>query len=58
MKSNIFIPVRSPAKVELPGREIYFLMGEENIFKMLEDFYLELEKCVIRDLFSKDIVAA
>ena len=33
-------------------------MGQENIFKMLEDFYLELEQSSIRHLFPDDVVAA
>jgi hemoglobin len=33
-------------------------MGEENIFKMMEDFYQELEKSSLRPLFPADMVAA
>jgi hemoglobin len=39
----------------LPDPHIYERMGEENIFKMLEDFYLELEKSSIRSMFPEDI---
>jgi hemoglobin len=30
-------------------------MGEENIFKMISDFYVELEKSEIRHLFPSDM---
>ena len=33
-------------------------MGEENIFKMLSDFYQELEKSPIRSLFPSDMEEA
>jgi hemoglobin len=33
-------------------------MGEENIFKMMEDFYGELEQSSLRGLFPADMVAA
>lgn len=33
-------------------------MGQDNIFAMLRDFYLELERSPIRRLFGPDMVAA
>jgi hemoglobin len=33
-------------------------MGEENIFAMMRDFYLELEKSSVSHLFPKDMMAA
>jgi hemoglobin len=33
-------------------------MGQAAIFRMAEDFYVELEKSPIRDLFPDDMVAA
>jgi hemoglobin len=33
-------------------------MGSENIVQMLEDFYLELEKSEIRDMFPPDMQSA
>jgi hemoglobin len=33
-------------------------MGEENIFRMMSDFYVELEKSEIRHLFPSDMQAA
>jgi hemoglobin len=41
-----------------PSRDIYPLMGEENIFKMLSDFYKELEKSPIRTMFPPDMEEA
>ncbi|RME91686.1 MAG: hypothetical protein D6767_04695, partial [Candidatus Hydrogenedentota bacterium] len=45
-------------KGKRPNPKIYEIMGEENIFKMLEDFYKELEKTEIRPLFPKNMVAS
>ena len=33
-------------------------MGEDQIFRMLEDFYRELEKSSLRGMFPPDVVAA
>jgi hemoglobin len=33
-------------------------MGEANIFKMIQDFYLELENSSIRQLFPKNMIEA
>ena len=56
MTRQIYIPPRP--QVNPPSREIYGVMGEANIFQMIEDFYLELEQSSIRHLFPKDMVAA
>lgn len=56
-KLNLYIPPEGPPSVT-PSHEIYPLMGEANIFKMLEDFYLELEKSSIRSMFPKDMKEA
>ena len=56
MDREIFIP--QPPQVEPPSKDIYGVMGEENIFKMLEDFYLELGASEIRGMFPDDVVAA
>lgn len=58
MNDQIYVPPGGPPQVEPPSKEIYAAMGEENIFKMLEDFYMELEKSSIRHLFPKDMVRA
>ena len=39
----------------LPNPQIFAIMGEDRIFKMLEDFYSELEKSSIRHLFPQDM---
>lgn len=51
---KFYTPPEGPPHVT-PSHEIYPLMGEENIFKMLEDFYLELEKSSIRSMFPQDM---
>jgi hemoglobin len=45
----------NPQQIISPSREIYGVMGEENITRMVEDFYAELEKSAIRDMFPGDM---
>lgn len=47
-----------PGQVPPVSREIYALMGEDNIRAMLRDVYLEFEKSEIRHMFPKDVVKA
>ncbi|MBS4166413.1 Uncharacterized protein NEOC65_001499 [Neochlamydia sp. AcF65] len=54
---SIYVPPGGPPSVT-PSHEIYHLMGEHNIFKMLEDFYLELDKSAIRKMFPADMKEA
>ena len=56
MRREIYIP--QPPRVEPPSKEIYALMGEANIFKMLEDMYSELAQSTIREMFPEDMVEA
>ncbi len=58
MEREIYVPPMQPGQIPAPSREIYGLMGEENIFAMLEDFYRELEQSAIRAMFPEDMVAA
>lgn len=58
MNRNIYIPPEGPPRVAPPSREIFAVMGQDNIFKMLEDFYLELEQSSVRHLFPTDMKAA
>ncbi|MCB0194339.1 MAG: hypothetical protein KDJ65_20480 [Anaerolineae bacterium] len=58
MNRKIYVPSGGPPQINPPSREIYGLMGQENIFKMLEDFYVELGQSPIRHLFPDDVVAA
>jgi len=57
MERDIYTPPGGPPQSG-PSREIYALMGEENIFKMLLDLYRELEKSPIRSLFPSDMEEA
>ncbi|MFG0274946.1 MAG: hypothetical protein ACF8QF_07810 [Phycisphaerales bacterium] len=55
---EVHIPVGGPPRVERPNPEIYARMGEDAIFRMLEDFYLRLAESEIRWMFPDDIVEA
>jgi hemoglobin len=57
MNREIYVPPQGPPQGG-PSRDIYPLMGEENIFKMLSDFYKELEKSSIRAMFPSDMEEA
>jgi hemoglobin len=54
----VYVPPIDPAMIPPPSREIYGLMGEANIVRMIEDFYRELERSTLRPLFPSDMVAA
>lgn len=58
LNRQIYVPAINPGQIAAPSREIYDLMGEENIFSMMADFYSELEKSSIRNMFPLDMVAA
>ncbi len=58
MEREIYVPPEGPPQGPRPNPEIYAIMGEENIYKMLSDFYAELEKSPIRSLFPPDMEAA
>lgn len=58
MDREIYVPPEGPPRVSAPSREIYGVMGEENIFQMLEDFYVELAQSEISHLFPEDVVTA
>lgn len=53
-----YVPPEGPPENILPSPEIYAKMGENAIYQMLEDFYLELGKSSIHHLFPKDIKEA
>ena len=55
---QIHIPVGGMPRVVMPSRDVYAVMGEENIFAMLADFYVELEASEIRGMFPKDMARA
>ena len=54
----VYVPPGGPPQDIAPSREIYARMGEENIFRMAEDFYRALEQSDIRPLFPPDMVEA
>ena len=59
MKKEIYvIPGASPNQGLPPSREIYGAMGEENIFRMLSDFYAKLGQSDIKDMFPKNLEKA
>lgn len=51
---QVYVPPEGPPH-ERPNPEIYKIMGENNIFLMLEDFYLELGQSSIREMFPEDL---
>lgn len=55
---RIYVPPQGPPQDVLPSQEIYGKMGEDAIYQMLEDFYSELEKSSIRNLFPSDMKTA
>lgn len=55
---SIYIPPGGPPQDILPSNKIYEGMGEEAIYRMLEDFYLELGKSSISHLFPRDVKKA
>lgn len=58
MSRRVYVPPINPSQIPPPSREIYGIMGEANISRMMEDFYRELEQSSLRPLFPADMVAA
>ena len=58
MSRPVYVPPINPGGIAAPSREIYGLMGEDNIVRMIEDFYRELEASSLRPLFPPDMMAA
>ena len=54
----IYTPPGGPPQGPGPNSAIYGIMGEGNIFRMMSDFYKELEKSEIRRLFPSDMEEA
>jgi hemoglobin len=54
----IYTPPGGPPQGPGPSPEIYRIMGQDNIFKMMLDFYMELEKSEIRHLFPPNMQEA
>jgi hemoglobin len=55
---DIYTPNVNPGSIPGPSREIYAKMGGDNVYRMLEDFYGELGRSEIRELFPPDLVEA
>lgn len=55
---HLYIPPSGPPTGPRPNPAIYEMMGEKNIFQLLEDFYLELGNSSIRHLFPDNMVEA
>ncbi|MDJ0755768.1 MAG: hypothetical protein QNJ45_19735 [Ardenticatenaceae bacterium] len=53
MSRQIYVPPGGPPQVERPSPEIYAAMGEENIFRMLADFYQLLSQSAIKSMFPR-----
>lgn len=57
-EEDFFAPPGGAPLIPPPNPEIYKSMGDDNIFRMLEDFYIELEQSTIRPMFQKDMLKA
>ncbi len=58
IERTIYTPPGGPPQGPGPSPEIYRTMGEANIFRMMLDFYKELEKSEVRHLFPPDMEEA
>jgi len=58
MDRIIYTPPGGPPQGPGPNSAIYRSMGEANIFRMMSDFYKELEKSELRPLFPSDMQEA
>jgi hemoglobin len=58
MERIIYIPPGGPPQGPGPSSEIYRIMGEANIYRMMSDFYRELEKSEVRHLFPANMEEA
>ena len=58
MQRIIYTPPGGPPQGPGPNPAIYGIMGEANIFRMISDFYKELEKSELRPLFPPDMEEA
>jgi hemoglobin len=58
MQRIIYTPAGGPPQGPGPSNEIYGIMGEANIFRMMSDLYKELERSEVRHLFPADMEEA
>lgn len=57
MEGGPYVPPGGPPQ-NPPSREIFARMGQDNIFRLCEDFYARLEASPIRPLFPADMKEA
>jgi hemoglobin len=53
---EIYVPPEGPGALPALSPAIYSSMGEDGVFRMLEDFYRELERSSIRPMFGEDLL--
>ena len=54
MSDEIYIPEGGPPQTQVPSG-VFARMGQVNIRRMIHDFYGELERSPIRDMFPEDM---
>jgi len=57
-RRELYVPPEGPPSEGRPNPEIFAKMGQDNIFLMIEDLYLNLEKSKIRSIFPEDMIEA
>lgn len=58
VEQDVYVPPGGPPQGVAPSREIYQRMGEENIFRMCEDFYDRIGRSSIRPMFPENLPEA
>lgn len=58
MNRNIYTPPGGPPEVDRPSPEIFAIMGDDGIRRMIHDFYGNLANSDIRDIFVGDMQQA
>ena len=53
--AEIYVPAGGPPQGSSPSQEIYGLMGQDNIFAMIRDFYQRLGQSSIKGMFPGDL---
>ncbi|HMA91895.1 MAG TPA: hypothetical protein VKP30_04370 [Polyangiaceae bacterium] len=55
MRQDVFVPNMQPGEIPGPNRAIFAQMGREAIYRMIGDFYQQLERSAIRNMFPPDM---
>jgi len=55
---QFYVPPGGPPRVNAPSPQIFVVMGQENIFAMMADFYKALAASEIREMFPRDMERA